>query len=132
MLHMILLVDDDASIRNVFPKLVEAITQEYKVVLAKDGQEGYQALLDHGSKIHAVFCDGQMPKLDGPAFVQKVRENPHFEEIPIVSITSNQAMADQMAKDGKTQFHMPKPFNLEQLETALTTIKLLKTSTPSS
>jgi len=57
----ILIIDDEASIRNTLREILEY--EKYQVEEAPDGEVGLQMLED--DKYDVVLCDIKMPKLDG-------------------------------------------------------------------
>ncbi|HQV41758.1 MAG TPA: response regulator, partial [Moraxellaceae bacterium] len=57
----VLMVDDSKVIRMAANKI---LGKDFDVVVAADGEEGWQQLLDDHS-IHVVFTDLMMPVLDG-------------------------------------------------------------------
>jgi PAS domain S-box-containing protein len=79
----ILVVDDDAPIRN----LVRAILERYgySVLVAENGQEGLDVFRDHADHIAAVLLDLTMPVMGGAeAFKHMTRIRP---DIPIIVST---------------------------------------------
>lgn len=57
----ILIIDDEAYIRRVLE--VKLVKHGYQVVLAKNGQEGFEMIREE--KPHAVIADINMPVMDG-------------------------------------------------------------------
>jgi CheY-like chemotaxis protein len=68
----ILVVDDEASIRNVTKRILERFG--YRVILASNGTEALQCYAEHGSEIAAVLTDMSMPVMDGAATILALRE----------------------------------------------------------
>lgn len=72
MAQRILVIDDDAYIRDLYE---EVLTGEgYDVTTAQDGQEGLTHLVKGG--FDAVLLDIMMPKLDGVGVLTKIKESP--------------------------------------------------------
>lgn len=67
----ILVVDDDASVRNMLKDDFEACGHE--VVECWNGLQGL-ATFDRKGPFDAVLSDGQMPSMTGPEMVAKIRE----------------------------------------------------------
>ncbi len=60
---MILLVDDEESVRRVAERMLTRVG--FTVVCAEDGEEALRVLEQHKSRITCVLLDLTMPKMDG-------------------------------------------------------------------
>jgi signal transduction histidine kinase len=81
--EMVLLVDDDAPLRESTARLLEQAG--YRVVRAADGLAALTVLNTMGETIDVVLTDRSMPRLDGDQLVERVRHtHPH---IPVVMMT---------------------------------------------
>jgi chemosensory pili system protein ChpA (sensor histidine kinase/response regulator) len=65
----------------------------YRVEQAKDGQEAMEKLRKiqtvlHNSKVSAVICDIEMPRLDGFGFLVQSRSDEKYQNIPVIMLTS--------------------------------------------
>ncbi|HEX4355452.1 MAG TPA: response regulator, partial [Polyangiales bacterium] len=65
----VLLVDDEPSIRAVYP---EVLGLDYEVVVAANGREGL-AILAERTDFDVIVCDMTMPGMDGPQFYEALR-----------------------------------------------------------
>ena len=65
----ILLVDDEPSIRAVYP---EVLGVDYDVSVAATGREAL-AILSERADFDVIVCDLTMPDVDGPAFYDALR-----------------------------------------------------------
>jgi CheY-like chemotaxis protein len=65
----VLLVDDEPSIRAVYP---EVLGLDYDVTVAANGREGL-AILAQRTDFDVILCDLSMPDLDGPEFYEALR-----------------------------------------------------------
>jgi CheY-like chemotaxis protein len=65
----ILLVDDEPSIRAVYP---EVLGLDYEVSVAASGREAL-AILSERVDFDVIVCDLTMPDIDGPAFYDALR-----------------------------------------------------------
>jgi two-component system chemotaxis response regulator CheY len=81
----ILVIDDSPAIRKEVAALLGAAG--YAVVEAGDGLEGLARIADHPD-LAMVFCDINMPNMDGIAFVEKVKGPAADDGLPIVMLTS--------------------------------------------
>jgi CheY-like chemotaxis protein len=80
----ILIVDDDRDCRR---PLVTLLTHEnYTIIEANNGLEGLEILKKQ--KIDLVLLDMIMPGVDGVAFLQAVRKNPRYNDLPVLLVTA--------------------------------------------
>lgn len=114
-LRRILVVDDSAVIRQAINKMLRS---EFDLVLAGDGESGWEQL-SADNRISVLITDIEMPRLDGYAFICRVRaaDDPRIRDIPIITITSAE---DEETKArayacGATDF-ITKPLNAAQLQ----------------
>ena len=70
--EVILVVDDEAAIRNVTRRILERFG--YRVILASDGSEALELYARHRSEIGAVLTDMSMPVMDGATTIAALRE----------------------------------------------------------
>ncbi len=102
----ILVIDDEKQMLMV---VQEALTLlGHKVEVAEDGLKGIQKF-DNGS-FDIVITDMRMPRLDGRAVVQHVR-NSRKKSIPIIGISGT----PWLLQDADFDAILPKPFPLEEL-----------------
>jgi putative nucleotidyltransferase with HDIG domain len=117
----ILVVDDEACIRDVFKDYLAATTN-YTVLTANDGLEALEII--HAEKIDCCFTDLSMPELDGLELAQRI--NQHDNTIPVVVMTGYPSMnnAIDTLKNGVADF-ITKPFRMNEI---LPTINRVMTS----
>ena len=121
----ILIIDDQDSLRTMLRLVLERA--HYDVVEACDGQEGLQSL--DTAAYDLIITDILMPKLDGYAFVQKLRLNPETRAIPVVFLSATYVTPedrDFALSLGAARF-MEKPIDTEDF---LLTIAELVTQQP--
>jgi PAS domain S-box-containing protein len=114
--ELILVVDDEASVRQITQQTLEAFG--YRVVLATDGVDATAVFARRGLEIAAVITDVMMPIMDGPATIQVLRRmNPR---IPIMAATglADQGRIAQIHTLGVKEI-LPKPYSAETLLKAL-------------
>ncbi len=81
----VLLVEDSIPIRTQVRRIL--ISDGYDVTVAVDGLEGFNTLQE-GSHFDAVVSDVEMPNLSGLEMTAKVRQNPKYDELPIILVTT--------------------------------------------
>lgn len=69
--ELILLVDDEAPIRDAIRHVLEA--RQYRVVIASDGAEALQNFVLHRDTVNLVITDMMMPIMDGPQLIRSLR-----------------------------------------------------------
>jgi PAS domain S-box-containing protein len=117
--ELILVVDDDESIREITQKTLERFN--YRVMLARNGAEAVAAYARHGSEIAVVLTDMAMPIMDGPALIVALMAlNPSVKIIGCSGHASNHSVAHAMGAG--VQYFIPKPYPAEIL---LKTLRLV-------
>ncbi|MEO1620189.1 MAG: response regulator [Cyanobacteria bacterium J06632_3] len=102
---LILLVEDSPPVRIQEKRLFERAG--YDVVVAEDGLEGYWLLTD--GHFDAVVSDVEMPNVDGLTLTSMIRQNPKFEDLPIVLVTTLSSEADrQRGAEAGANAYIPK------------------------
>jgi len=81
----IMIVDDDEDIRVVTELAVRRIGN-WDVVSAASGEEAL--ILARSDRPDVILLDVMMPRLDGPATMDKLREDPDTAGIPVIFLTA--------------------------------------------
>ena len=81
---MVLVVDDDAAIANLWQAILWNIPGLYAIT-ASDGQEAVE--LARELQPDVVLMDLMMPGTDGIAATQRLKSDPRTECIPVVAVT---------------------------------------------
>lgn len=94
----ILIIDDSEMVRSQLRADLE--TEGYKVFEAGNGIEGLAAL-DGANKynIDLIFCDVNMPEMDGLTMCKEVHKDPVLSKIPIFMLTTQTSTT--MKTEGK-------------------------------
>lgn len=112
----ILLVDDDASVRETVQKMLERLG--FSVITAVDGQEGVDFFKNHADEITCVLLDLTMPRMEGERAFTEMREV--REEVPIIlsSGYSEKEVIQRFTGKNLSGF-IPKPYRLTNLREKL-------------
>ncbi|MFZ3170267.1 MAG: PAS domain S-box protein [Candidatus Methanoperedens sp.] len=114
--EMILVVDDEASIREVTGAILE--TNGYRVITAADGAEAISLYKEEGTEIKIVLMDMAMPVMDGQTCIRElVKINPEIKIIAVSGLIEKESFS-KVAKQVNTLLN--KPYSSEEL---LKTIK---------
>lgn len=107
----ILIVDDEP---NIVALLKAALPKEYEVFTAGDGEEGFRSALSNLPDL--ILADITMPKMDGYALLQKLRQNDDTNRIPKVILSANgESGAIFRAKELGASDYLIKPFHVSDV-----------------
>jgi CheY-like chemotaxis protein len=112
----ILVVDDEASIREIAKETLEA--SGYRAMTAADGSEAVVLYAQNGASIAAVVTDMKMPVMDGLATTRALqRIDP---KVKIVVTSGLGEGVDFPAREGGAAYEfLSKPYTAERLLTAV-------------
>jgi HAMP domain-containing protein/signal transduction histidine kinase/DNA-binding response OmpR family regulator len=109
----VLLVDDD--VRNLFALTSVMERHQMEVLHAESGQQAIDALKSE-PEIDIVLMDIMMPKMDGYETIRRIRQMPHFRDLPIVALTAKAMKGDrEKCIEAGASDYITKPVNLEDL-----------------
>lgn len=109
----ILLVDDD--VRNIFA-LTSALEQRGAIVeIGRNGREALEKL-DRVADIDLVLMDVMMPEMDGLEATRRLRQDPRFEKLPVITVTAKATRDDQeQCLAAGASDYLAKPVDLDRL-----------------
>jgi len=103
----LLVADDSRTIRD--KHLMSLSAAGYDVVLAQDGEEAWQLLLNGGAAPLAVISDVEMPNLDGLGLTRRIRAHADFCQLPVVMVTTLEAEQHRRAgMEAGADHYLPK------------------------
>ncbi|WP_121969020.1 response regulator [Leptolyngbya sp. BC1307] len=109
----VLIVDDSITVRELLSMSFSKIG--YRVEQARDGQEAWDKLRS-GLPCDLVFCDIEMPRMDGLELLSRMQKDGQLKRIPIAMLTSRGADRHrQMAVDLGASGYFTKPYLEEAL-----------------
>ena len=116
----LLVVDDDARIRELLEVAVRRTSAFGSVVFAQDGAAALQTLRSGDHQVDVVLTDLSMPVMDGLEMVRQLRSDPQSREIPVIMFSSSNRPndRDEALSAGCCAF-FEKPANLTGLEALL-------------
>lgn len=119
----VLIVDDNADMRNYLSRLLE---KNFDITVAKNGLDALQQL-EH-SKPDLILSDVMMPVMNGKALLENVRNNPATTRIPLIFLSARaggEARIDGL--EAGADDYLVKPFSAKELLTKVKAhIKILK------
>lgn len=109
----VLIVDDSITVRELLSMTFNKIG--YRVVQARDGQEAWEQLRS-GLPCDIVFCDIEMPRMDGLELLSRIQKDSSLNHLPIAMLTSRGADRHrQMAAQLGAKGYFTKPYLEEAL-----------------
>ncbi|MEC4818991.1 MAG: hybrid sensor histidine kinase/response regulator, partial [Scytonema sp. PMC 1069.18] len=116
----ILLVDDSITVRQTLALTLEKAG--YRVVLAKDGYEAIEQIQNQAN-IQLIFCDIEMPRMNGFEFLKYRQQDSMLTDIPVVMLTSKSSDKHRtLAFNLGANAYITKPYLEHMLLTTLTDI----------
>lgn len=106
---LILVVEDDTSIRNLMTTTLKA--HDYRYLTASNGETAILEASSHNPDI--VLLDLGLPDMDGVAIIEKIRT---WSNMPIIVISARSEDTDKIdALDAGADDYLTKPFSVEEL-----------------
>ncbi|MGD8483488.1 MAG: response regulator [Thioalkalispiraceae bacterium] len=108
----LLVIDDVEENRDILKRRLEK--QGYHIEVAGDGQEGL--LLLNKKRVSLILLDLNMPVMNGFTFLEKVKNNKRFANIPVVIATSfdDEETANDCLAFGASGY-ITKPYDMQQV-----------------
>lgn len=109
-----LVVDDASFVRDLVKRTVR---QRFPVIETTDAQNGRRAQsLMSRTVFDLILCDWEMPEMSGMELLQWMREQPQYEKVPFIMITSrgDKDHVVEAVKGGVSEY-LGKPFSPEGL-----------------
>ena len=109
--HSILVVDDDADIRE---SLTEILGEEgYRVAGARNGREALEYLRNE-TRPSLILLDMMMPEMDGWRLRLELQKVPELASIPVVILSAHESVRDAALALGAADY-LRKPLRLKSL-----------------
>jgi len=98
----VLIIDDSITVRELLSMTFNKTG--YRVEQARDGQEAWDKLKS-GLPCDIIFCDIEMPRMDGLELLSRLQKDPELNHLPVAMLTSRGAdkhrqMAVQLGASG--------------------------------
>jgi chemosensory pili system protein ChpA (sensor histidine kinase/response regulator) len=109
----VLVVDDNARLRNLWLEVLEEAG--YAAVGSEDGLAAGELIRDLFPDM--ILLDLRMPRASGWDFLENVRANPKWQQIPVVIISAHLEEGPDLAKDSGLRIvgQMEKPVSVADL-----------------
>ncbi|MEI9918438.1 MAG: response regulator [Bacteroidota bacterium] len=116
----ILVVDDDDDDREIFLEVISELDSTIISNTAVNGAEGLEKLASADPLPGMIFLDLNMPVMNGPEFLRRIKNIEHLKNIPIVifSTSSDEWAIREVKALGVTHF-ITKPDKFKDWRTAI-------------
>ena len=109
----VLIVDDSITVRELLSMTFNKVG--YRVEQARDGQDAWEKLRG-GLPCDLIFCDIEMPRMDGLELLSRLKEDESLQTKPIAMLTSRGAERHrQTARELGATAYFTKPYLEEEL-----------------
>jgi len=108
--NKILIADDNAINQAVIKGLLTNIG--FEAILAGDGKEVLD-ILESGKEVDLILMDLHMPNMRGDEATKRIRENPKYDNIPIIALSADN-LPDNVVKEMGMQGALVKPIDVEK------------------
>ncbi len=116
--NKILVIEDEPTIRENIKEILQIA--KFQPIVAADGNEGIKLAIANLPDL--IICDIMMPELDGYQVLEMIKEEKKTQNIPFIFLTAKSERNDfRYGMNLGADDYLTKPFNLEQLLTAINT-----------
>ena len=115
----ILFVEDNPGDVYLTLEVLRLGAIEKHVSIASDGQEALDFLNRNGDFQHAprpdlILLDLNLPKLDGRQVLERIKADPHLQQIPVIILSTSNAEQDVIsAYNNHANCYLTKPTDLD-------------------
>jgi CheY-like chemotaxis protein len=107
----ILIVDDTEIVSRMLGDILQM--EGFGVVYASNGFEAFNRL--SAEKPDLIITDIMMPVMDGVEFINKIRKDEAYKNIPVIILSALTAMENLSTEAAKVQLQLPKPCEAQVL-----------------
>jgi CheY-like chemotaxis protein len=117
----IFLIDDDCDDREIFEAVLSEVDKSISLETACDGVDAMEKLnAGKVDNVDLIFLDINMPRMDGVEFLEKMKKNVHYKNIPVIIYsTTNQDSFIQKTLGLGAVSYMTKATSFEALSDSL-------------
>jgi len=108
----VLIIDDSQTIRRSAENMLSS--EGVEILTAEDGFQALSIIAEEHPSL--IFIDIVMPKLDGYQACAIIKNNPDFQHIPVIMLTSKDGLFDRARGQVVGSDHyLTKPFTKDEL-----------------
>lgn len=130
----ILLAEDDENHVFIIRKAFEAVCQfECQLYVCCDGEEVLEFLQQkERPPLNLILLDVKLPKQDGFALLEFIRQQPHLQQIPVIILSSSSRMEDiNRCYELGCNSYLVKPMNYQGFKEVIRFVKKFWLKCPS-
>ena len=110
----VLVADDASFVRDTIKRNLRPIIPDVEIYEAPDGRKAMSIVKT--KKVHLILSDWEMPEVSGEEFVKWLRQEPEFQKIPFVMVTSRGDRDHVIAAvNAGVSDYLTKPFTPDEL-----------------
>jgi len=110
----ILIVDDSETVRAQLK--ADLVNEGYIVFEAENGLEGIKMMEGNTQNIALIFCDVNMPEMDGLTMCRELHKDPELIHIPIFMLTTQtSALMKTQGKEAGVIAWIIKPYEKKKV-----------------
>ncbi|WP_054695988.1 response regulator [Syntrophomonas palmitatica] len=110
----VLIVDDSEMIRNFHSYIIKSLGLE--IISAVDGADALEKIYGSDQELLICITDINMPNMDGYTLIERLREDPVYEDIPIIIVSTEDELKDkQRGFEAGANMYLVKPTDPEDL-----------------
>lgn len=110
----VLIVDDSEMIRNFHSYIIKSMGLE--IISAIDGADALEKLYGSEEQIAICITDINMPNMDGYTLIERLRDDPQYEDMPIIIVSTEDEFEDkQKGFEAGANIYIVKPTEPEVL-----------------
>lgn len=110
----VLIVDDSEMIRNFHSYIIKSIGLE--IISAIDGADALEKIYGSEEEIAICITDINMPNMDGYTLIERLRDDPQYEDMPIIIVSTEDEFQDkQRGFEAGANIYIVKPTEPEVL-----------------
>lgn len=120
----ILLLEDDIVDVMTIKRAIKQLNISNELVVKENGEEGLEYLKNCSDLPGIIFLDINMPKMNGIEFLEHIKQNKEWAQVPVVVLTTSKDQQDKLATFGQgISGYMVKPVDYPQFKDMIATIK---------
>jgi len=89
----VLIVDDSEMIRNFHSYIIKSLG--LNIITATDGADALEKIYSSIEQLALCITDINMPNMDGYTFIERLRDDPQYEDVPIIIISTEDEFQDK-------------------------------------
>ena len=99
--------------------LESVLRSNYNLLIAEDGEQVLNFLLEYGNRISLALVDAALPKIDGFKIIQKFHGDKHEFQMPFIVMTDNEELAKESVRLGAYQSILTPIKNKDQVKSKI-------------